>query len=275
MSWIKMRCELATDPAVAEIAARAGLDRFAVVGRLHTLWSWADCQSVDGNALRVTRAFLDELVSHAGFADAMTQAGWLSGNDFALSFPAFHKHNGETAKSRSLTARRVAKHRGNETPPERHRNAESVTDVTQPALAREEKIREEKNLPEDKPAQARLFDAEFPAELDTPEFRAAWDRYTEHRRATRCSKLKPHSVALKFAEMAEWGAEAAVAQIDVTIANGWQGIFKPKPENRNGNHRRPLAESPRNLGTANEGRSGQYAGVGKVRAVPDPPRPAA
>lgn len=39
----------------------------------------------------------------------------------------------------------------------------------------------------------------------------------------------------------------------------------PKTWEKNGTHRNSTTESNRNLGTANEGRSSQYAGVGKVR----------
>jgi hypothetical protein len=47
----------------------------------------------------------------------MKSVGWLIGDDMAFSFPNFDRHNGETAKKRAETTKRVKK----------HRNAKSVT----------------------------------------------------------------------------------------------------------------------------------------------------
>lgn len=126
--WIKMRANLAEDPAVLEIAAITGLDRFAVVGRLHRIWAWADAHTEDGNATGVTLAFLNEVSGITGFAEAMVEAGWLETLDKVISFPKFGRHNGQSAKRRALATRRKQK--------ERH--ATSVTE-TRPEKRREEK----------------------------------------------------------------------------------------------------------------------------------------
>ena len=109
--WIKMRCMLDTDPAVYEMAAALEMGELDVVGRLWKVWSWADQHSVDGNAVRVTGVTLDRLTATPGFTSAMREVGWLEGEDHALTFPNFARHNGQTAKNRGLTAMRVAKHR--------------------------------------------------------------------------------------------------------------------------------------------------------------------
>jgi len=127
--WIKMRVNLDTDPAVFDIAAELGQDELSVVGRLWKLWSWADQHCLDGNAVGVTGVTLDRMVGVTGFAAALRKVGWLEGQDGALLFPNFDRHNGQTAKKRGLTAARVAK----------HRNARSVT------TALPEKSRVEKN----------------------------------------------------------------------------------------------------------------------------------
>lgn len=44
---------------------------------------------------------------------------------------------------------------------------------------------------------------------------------------------------------------------------------------RNGTNQRHTTESSRNIGTANEGKSSQYKGVGKIPSVSDPSRPTA
>ena len=132
--WIKMRTMLDTDPAVFQIAAVLNLDELGVVGRLWKVWSWADSHSVNGNAVCVTGVTLDRLTATPGFTSAMREVGWLEGEDHALTFPNFARHNGQTAKQRALTAERVTK----------YRNGKPATSVTDEALL--EKRREDKGL---------------------------------------------------------------------------------------------------------------------------------
>jgi len=131
-----MRSELASDPDVIEIAALTNLDEFGVVGRLHTVWSWLDQHSDDGTKVRIASAFLDRLTACPGFAEALRAVGWLDGRDGAVDFPGYTEHNGDTAKARAMSQKRVQKHRYK-------RNAVIVTDVTPaplPEKSREEKI---------------------------------------------------------------------------------------------------------------------------------------
>lgn len=141
--WIKMRVDLAEDPAVIGIAARLGLDEFSVVGRLQALWSWADGQSRDGHAGGVTAAWVNRKVQRDGFAEAMVEVGWLAIEDDGISFPNFTNHNGETAKTRALGKNRQQKKRANEevtqTPSQTSRNERDKS------VTREEKRREESN----------------------------------------------------------------------------------------------------------------------------------
>lgn len=135
--WIKLEHTTPDKPEVIRMASELKLDQDAIVGKLARVWIWADQNSIDGNAITVTEAFLNRLTDCKGFARAMRNVGWLTGEEGALTFPTFDRHNGETAKSRAATNRRVAKHRT--------RNGASVTDVTEPALQKPlpEKRREE------------------------------------------------------------------------------------------------------------------------------------
>jgi hypothetical protein len=161
--WIKMRDDLYDDPAVISIGAATSLDEYGVVGRLHKLWSWADRHSLDGNALSVTRAWIDRYLSCDNFAESLFQAGWLTGVDGALSLPNFDRHNGETAKKRAQTNKRVAQHREKQ----RECNADSVTgDVTE-SVTREEKRREEKKEPD---ARAARLPDDWEPDSDDVEF---------------------------------------------------------------------------------------------------------
>ena len=130
--WIKMRCNLDTDWRVIQIASQLEMSELHVVGCLWKLWTWADQNTADGNAVSVTDVTLDRFTGVTGFASSMRNVGWLTGENYQITFPNFVEHNGSTAKKRAKTQQRVTK----------HRNARSVTDVTLKALP--EKRREEK-----------------------------------------------------------------------------------------------------------------------------------
>lgn len=73
-----------------------------------------------------------------------------------------------------------------------------------------------------------------------------------------------------FSEQITWiGQFPPPDQIEIlsaSIRNNWQGLFPPKTNHNGANHRH-TAESGRGLGTANEGKSAQYKGVGKIQGV--------
>ena len=139
--WIKIEHVTPDKPEVWQIAEALGIDADAVVGKLVRIWVWADQQTTDGNARSVTKALLDRISGVTGFAAAMVEAGWLQSQDGRVSFINFDRHNGKTAKTRGLSARRVEAHRAgnaNVTPEALHDRYKSVT--------REEKRREEKSV---------------------------------------------------------------------------------------------------------------------------------
>lgn len=62
------------------------------------------------------------------------------------------------------------------------------------------------------------------------QFAKAWSEWQAYRRERRLPKLKPSSVRKQFRALGEWGEEAAIASIDRSIAQGWQGLFPPSPQ---------------------------------------------
>lgn len=122
--WIKIEHTTPDKPEVVTIATTLGIDPDAVVGKLVRLWIWADQNCCTGNNVRVTAAFLDRITYQPGFAAALREAGWLTGEDGNLVFMGFDRHNGTSSKARAETNRRVA----------RHRNKKAVTDVTEGVL---------------------------------------------------------------------------------------------------------------------------------------------
>jgi hypothetical protein len=135
-----MRIDLIDDPAVIAIAARLDLDEYAVVGRLHRLWAWANSHLLDGHARSVTPQQVDRLISTPNFATALQEAGWLQVRSDGVAFPNFDRWNSQSAKKRILSAKRQQKSRhGNEPKVSRSERDKSVT--------REEKRREEIKKP--------------------------------------------------------------------------------------------------------------------------------
>jgi hypothetical protein len=136
--WIKFEHTTPDKPEVVRIAALLRMDRDAVVGRLLRIWIWADQNSIDGADVPITAAFIDELTRKRGFAAAMRTAGWLEGDDCALGFPGFYRHNGCSAKARAGSARRMANSRAT-----RNESATNVTPYPQQKAQPEKRERRE------------------------------------------------------------------------------------------------------------------------------------
>jgi hypothetical protein len=137
--WIKIDISTPDKPEIDRMATILKLDHDSVVGKCIRVWIWADLQSVDGNALSVTETFLDRLTYCPGFSEALRQVGWLTGREGRLSIPNFDRHNGQTAKNRALTSKRVKKSRNAETVtkslPEKRREEKNSNTETQDAIA--------------------------------------------------------------------------------------------------------------------------------------------
>jgi hypothetical protein len=137
VSWIKFETSTSDKPEVWQIADSLGIDPDAVVGKLLRIWAWFDDQTENGNAPLTVGALLDRRVGVSGFVKAMIAAGWMHEKNGVLTLPNFDRHNGETAKSRALTAKRVAKHK-------EKGNATANAPLTVGALPRVEKSRGDK-----------------------------------------------------------------------------------------------------------------------------------
>lgn len=136
--WAKVELNTPDKPEVWQIAEILDIDPDAAFGKVFRIWAWFDEHTEDGNAPSVTKKLLDRKVGVTGFCESMLQAGWMTEFEGVITLTNFGKHNGETAKKRANTAKRVSQHRANTS--STACNAQSVTS----ALAREEKRREEK-----------------------------------------------------------------------------------------------------------------------------------
>lgn len=210
--WLKVETCTPDKPEVIGIADILGIPPAHAFGSLFLIWRWFDQHTTEGNASFVTKVTVDRLSGNAGFADAMAKVGWLVVNaDGVVSLPHFDRHNGETAKQRSLTAKRVAKSKaksngkGNASG-----NDDSNATVTDNALPREEKRRE--NIkPPIPPSGLNLI---------------AWETWLSYRQKIN-KPIKPASLEAAMKKLAKLGDRQGEA-IEDAIANGYQGFFEPK-----------------------------------------------
>lgn len=69
---------------------------------------------------------------------------------------------------------------------------------------------------------------QIPANLQSDAFAKAWESYLAYRKSSRLKALAPASIRAQLRNLSEMGHDAAIAAINQSIANGWQGIFPPK-----------------------------------------------
>jgi hypothetical protein len=113
--WLKFEINTPEKREVLAMSVELGYeDPDLTVGKLLRVWRWFDQHTVNGNALNVTPALFDRLISVKGITQAMVNVGWLIVNSDGLTLPNFERHNGKTAKARVLTAVRVANHKDRE-----------------------------------------------------------------------------------------------------------------------------------------------------------------
>ena len=67
----------------------------------------------------------------------------------------------------------------------------------------------------------------LPEELDTPEFREAWQAWTTHLREKR-HKQTPTARKMQLKKCLGWGVERAVAALRHSTTNGWTGLYESK-----------------------------------------------
>ena len=200
--WLKFEINTPEKQEVLAMTVELGFDDpDLTVGKLLRVWRWFDQQTINGNAVSVTPALLDRLIGVTGITKAMLNVGWMIVSDDGLTLPNFARHNGKTAKSRALTAVRVASHKGKE-----KSNDESVTS----ALPREEKRREEKNK--------NLKTITPPEGVDLN----VWNDFVSHRKIKRA---QISATALKGIETEAHKAGITLQEaLALCVMRGWTGF---------------------------------------------------
>ena len=116
-----------------------------------------------------------------------------------------------------------------------------------PAEKRESKKREPGKLPE------------IPESLDTPAFKAAWAEWLKFRRQSKA--VTARAAVMQFNKLERVGSEHAIAAIQLSISNDWQGLFPEKLGK---------GAKPKSLKETQEqifGHSSQYDEKGKYRGT--------
>jgi len=217
-----MRSDLRGDPAVIAIMAKTGLDEFAVIGRLHKLWSWADAVSEDGviGSLSPVQfvSYMDRELASDGFISTLYEVGWLTLENDRVVFPNYDRHMSESAKKRSVNAARKAESRS-------QKKRTNVRKKVDKSGTRGEEIREEKNIP---PVS--------PPEGDIDPFDTFWSIFPKHRRV---KKPKAKAAWKKHVKPPLVDTVLAALRQDVS-SEDWQrdnGAYVPHPTTWLNQHR--------------------------------------
>ena len=198
--WIKMRANLANDPAVIGVACALETSEYEVVGLLHALWSWADQHTVDGQAAGVTLDWVDRHLRREGFAEALVSVGWLAHLDGVLTFPRCDRHNGKSAKRRAT-------------------NSEAQR------ASRSRRVAAPQSKPKQAPAKEPALGEPW---ASNEQFMAAWNEWCSYRKERKLPMYKSVALKKRLSEVEEHGVDAFVAAVNKSISNNWNGLFYDK-----------------------------------------------
>jgi hypothetical protein len=142
---------------------------------------------------------------------ASPEVRWIEVVGGGLRFINWDRHNGKSSKARALDTEKKRRQRkmsrkcpdanGTKTGPEKRREEKSINPLP------------------------------LCSELDTPEMRAAWADWIQHRKEIRkpAGKIAQKNALAKLAGL---GPSRALAALKHSMANGWQGIFEPREEDQ-------------------------------------------
>jgi len=216
--WAKVELNTPDKPEIWLIADLLDIDPDAAFGKVFRVWAWFDEHTENGNAPSVTKRLLDRQVGVTGFCDAMLQARWMTEKDGVISLPSFDKHNGNTAKKRANTNKRVAQHRENKGKSEC--NAEGVTK----SVTREEKRREdikEKNKKEKRPTASPLNFNKWPSQPD----KQLLDDWLKQRKSKKASNTQRaiDAIGKQITKASEMGFTVDEI-LELCLVRGWTGF---------------------------------------------------
>jgi hypothetical protein len=152
----------------------------------------------------------------------MVQAGWMVETDGLLTLPNFDRHNGQTAKNRVLTAKRVATYKKGNAGGNAKGNAAIVTS----ALPKEDKNREDKSIRYTESPEVILA-------FSSDEYKAAWKKWKQYRANVHEAPVDDYQAQENQRTLDLLGEAGAIDAITYTISNGWKNLQeRPTSDNQ-------------------------------------------
>ena len=113
-------------------------------------------------------------------------------------------------------------------------NSRSVTTGTKTASSRTIEVTKKEQRKTKKDANRERFDAEsVQLPFQSEKFHLAWSTWAKHRKEIG-HPLTPTATSQQLTKLSAMGEARAIAAIEHPVANGWQRLFEPKPDNDRG-----------------------------------------
>lgn len=217
--WIKVEQATVDKPEVLRLADLLGWDRRQALGLLVEFWCWLDknlSASCPDFVRHISKKSLDEVLHVQGFASSLEVIGWAKFDDerSVMHIINAERHNGNTAKTRALDAKRKKE--------KRHENVREMSG-SQPDKngTREEKRREEVK----------------PIGIELPDWvpKDAWLGYVEMRSKKHPLTDRAKALELKKLESLKAQGHDPRVVLDTATAKCWRGLYPPKTDAAAGN----------------------------------------
>jgi hypothetical protein len=111
--WSKIENTMPWKFELIEMADILNKDRQTMVGIFVEYIVWVNCYCETESFPISVLSSIDNQLNCPGFCDALEQVGWIKKSKNEIKIINYDRHNGNTAKSRANTNRRVAKRRKN------------------------------------------------------------------------------------------------------------------------------------------------------------------
>jgi hypothetical protein len=242
-------------PKMVMLEHKLGVERLVAVGLMEAFWHWAAKYAPDGGVSKYSNDVIAGGAYWRGDHDKMMQAliesGWIDRlDDNELYIHDWHEH-AEDAIHIKLARHRKRFVNGNIPSLKRLSKDERTEaqnfyalELTKSAPCAHKKRTASASasasactpLPlKGKPPVGGGVEAiaKIPPELNTPRFCASWAEWAEHRRQIR-KKLTKSTAEKQLARLARWGEPRAVAAIEYSIEQGYEGIYEKKGASTNG-----------------------------------------
>lgn len=249
MAWFKFDHATLNKAQIVEIARILGLPRTQVIGALCYVWVWFSEQTVTGQS-RGCPGTIGDIAGTPGLGEALVQVGWLvfdPENGGTVSMPNFDRWTGSAHEVRRKQAWRARQRHVPGLSRDCPVNVPSQTQTqTQTQKKKEPPINPPAGAgappPPASPAPARggkktSKPKPWTGTVPASWLEAPWGKWLAYRQDEKRKPVTQMSGEAALQELLALGEFRAIRAIEHSIANGWQGIFEPKPEhNGNGQH---------------------------------------